>query len=182
MLWLRCLPEASLLSSTWCDWDKDEHRFMNRLFHLEWGLLPSSASCWSVTVKVLQNNSYQWQAWPWFPVKLTWAEVPELYRQRRSQRRPTLPALPHRSEIRETSQCSAQRCAAQWGRSSASSLWHSHGAWLSLAVTSSGAVLNCKSRKSEPFICYTWFIQADTWKLSRNSRGKLLQLVLRLAG
>lgn len=125
-------------------------------------------------------HSYQWQAWPCFPVKLTWAETPELHRQRRSQRRPTLPALPQRCEIWETSQWSAKHCAAQWGRSSASSLWHSHRAWLSLAVTSSGAVLNCKSRKSEHFICYTQFIQADTWRLSRNSKGKLLQLVLRL--
>lgn len=92
-------------------------------------------------------HSYQWQAWLWFPVKLTWAETPELPRQRRSQRRPTLPALTQRSEIWDTSRCSAKRCAAQWGRSSASSLWRSHGAWLSLAVTSSGAVWNCKEQK-----------------------------------
>lgn len=113
----------------------------------------ASVAAW--TMKVLQNNTVisDRQDLGSLP---NWSEQrPQNYTDRggltgdqRSQ------LFPQRSKTWETSGCSAKLCAAQWGRSSASSLWHSHGAWLSFAVTSSGAVLKCKSGKSEHFICY----------------------------
>lgn len=115
----------------------------------------SSVAAW--TMKVLQNDTVisdrhdlgSLSNWP--------EQRPQNYTDRGGligdQRSQLFP--PERSETWETLRCSVKRCAAQWGRSSTSSLWHSHGAWLSLAVTSSGAVLKCKSRKSEHFICCT---------------------------